>query len=94
MNTTQTTSHKGLGDKRSPGCAIAGVDRVGRMRRAARIEKRFARNIRTWKRGRRPLSLAKTPPIETRHRTDPEGGEMRSLIDPSCNVGKIFDAAT
>ena len=36
--------------------------------------------------------IAEDPPIETRHRTDPEGTEMRSLID-KCNVGKIFDAA-
>ena len=36
--------------------------------------------------------VSEAPPIETRHRTDPEGGEMRSLIS-KCNVGKIFDAA-
>ena len=36
--------------------------------------------------------LAEDPPIEVRHRTDPEGSEMRSLIS-QCNVGKIFDAS-
>ena len=36
--------------------------------------------------------VSEAPPIETRHRTDPEGGEMRSLIS-KCNVGKIFDSA-
>ena len=38
------------------------------------------------------LSESVDPPVETRHRTDPEGGEMRSLIS-KCNVGKIFDSA-
>ena len=36
--------------------------------------------------------ISEAPAIETRHRTDPEGGEMRSLIS-KCNVGKIFDSA-
>ena len=36
--------------------------------------------------------VSEAPPIETRHRTDPEGSEMRSLIS-QCNVGKIFDSA-
>ena len=36
--------------------------------------------------------VSESPAIETRHRTDPEGGEMRSLIS-KCNVGKIFDSA-
>ena len=36
--------------------------------------------------------VSEVAPIETRHRTDPEGSEMRSLVD-RCNVGKIFDSA-
>lgn len=36
--------------------------------------------------------VSEAPPIETRHREDSEGREMRELIG-RCNVGTIFDAA-